>query len=184
MRKYAADTHIWRMAVVGYYEISIGERRRYRRAHYGYQAPRGDISPSPNPIPFVEWLSGDASSVRRGICADRPDELRHFTPNIRPSPEMKLFFYALSEVEAGTIAKLFRTPQIKGRNISDSYPPPRREGGGPHWRAMGEAGSMEEMVGIEESGRWKRGGKWGGGKRGERGKRGKRGKCLVTPGIS
>ena len=129
------------MAVDGYYEISIGGRRRYRRAHYGYQAPRGDISPSPNPIPFVEWLSGDASSVRRGICADRPDEARHFTPNNRPSPEMTLFFYALSEVEAGMIAKLFRTPQIKGRNIIDSYPPPRREGGRAALARDGRGGS-------------------------------------------
>ena len=114
-------------------------------ALYGYPAPRGDISPSPHTIPFVEWLSEDASSVRRDICADRPDELRHFTSNNRPSPEMALFFYALSEVEAEMIAKLFRTPKIKGRNITDSYPPLGEEGG--HWGAMGAAVAMEEMGG-------------------------------------
>ena len=116
LRKYVANTHVWRAAVAEYYEISIREAKQILTcALYGYPAPRGEISPSPHTIPFVEWLSEDASSVRNAICADRPDELRHFTSNSRPSPEMTLFFYALSEVEAEMVAKLFRTPHIKAR---------------------------------------------------------------------
>ena len=123
LRKYAANTQTWRMAVAEYYEVSIAQAKEVLTcALYGLTAPRGEISKPPHTIPLVEWLAEDAASVRRCICAERPGEMRHFTSNNRPSPEMTLFFYALSEVEAGMIAGLFRTSDINGRNVTGTYP--------------------------------------------------------------
>ena len=146
------------MAVAaGYYDIPIGNATgKLACALYGYPVPRSAISASPRTIPIVEWLSEAASSVRRDICADRPEEMRHFKSNKRAGPESALFFYALSEVEGATIAKLSRTPPgIKG-NMDASYSPPSARRGGRTERARDgcegrERGETEEMKERDET---------------------------------